>query len=140
MGDFGAQETDPKSVRDSGTYQLGDVTEEQGKGLDELFGRPASARYVYMNAEASAHFLDWMHRCGFEPEDMVEFIGQAMEEAAIPEMCMTERGPIPSLVNRGVRDLATGLPYDVRLLFYQVDGGYLPLTLILEGLSRRTGN
>lgn len=122
----------------SGTYRLGDVTEGQGRGLDTLFGRQATARDVYMNDRATTHLLDGrIAKDGFTPAEVALFAEQAMANRARPDLMAAKREQNPSLLNAGIRDKVTNRTYDARMPLHQSDEGYVVRTVVPEGLPAR---
>lgn len=129
---------DLQAGKGSGSYRLGDVTEGQGKGLDELFGRPAPSRDVFMTDKALDHIIE--RRMGdraFTPEDVTRFVEAALERRARPELDVSKSGQNPALRNTNVLDPVTGRRHDAFIPFKQGDAGYEVRTVYAPKLPPR---
>lgn len=122
----------------SGRYRLGDVSESQGRGLDEFFGTPVAARDVFMTDTSTAHLLAGrVQKDGFTPEEVTRFAEQAMAGRARPDLNVAKGGQNPSLLNTGLRDQATNRPYDARMPLRQAEDGLEVRSVVPEGLRAR---
>lgn len=129
---------DLQAGKGSGTYRLGDVTQGQAAGLDALFGRPAPSRDVFMTDASANHLLAGrIRQDGFSPEEVARFAEQAMASCARPDLNTAKGGQNPSLLNGGLRDQATGRPYDARMPLRQAEDGYEVRSVVPEGLRSR---
>lgn len=131
-------QADLEAGQGSGRYPLGDVTEGQGKGLDNLFGSETATRDVYMTDEALKHLIERrLVDQGFTPAEVAKYAEQAMAARARPDLNVSKGAQNPSLLNPGMRDPATGRPYDARVPLKQVEDGYELRSVIPEGVRGR---
>jgi hypothetical protein len=132
--------TDLKAGKGSGTYQLGDVTEGQLKGLQRLGVPKTAGREVMMNDEALKHLMDRrMAIDQFSPEEIVRFAEQAMQPRAKAWIDPAGRAHKPSLQNEGLLDPVTGRRYDAQMPLAEKGAGLEVVTVVPRGLpSRKT--
>lgn len=122
----------------SGTYRLGDVTQGQSNGLDELFGRATPSRDVFMTDKAVEHIIERrMGDRGFSPEDVTRFAESALERRSRPELDVSKAGQNPALRNKDVLDRVTGSRHDTFMPLKQGDEGYEVRTVFAPGLRPR---
>lgn len=122
----------------SGTYRLGDVTEGQAKGLNQLFGKQAASRDVMMTDTATDHLLAGrVNKDGFEPAEVTKFAEMAMANRARPDLNVAKQAQNPSLLNTGIKDPLTGRTFDARMPLQQTESGYEVRSVVPEGLRAR---
>lgn len=130
--------TDLQAGQGSGTYRLGDVTQGQARGLDDLFGRTAPSRDVWMTDDAFEHIAK--RRMGdrqYTPEDVTRFVESAMERRARPELDIAKSHQNPALRNSNVLDPVTGRRHEVHMPLRQGEEGYEVRSIFAPGLPPR---
>lgn len=129
---------DLQAGKGSGTYRLGDLTEGQAAGVNQLFGRPTAGRNVYMTDDGTSHLIERrMQDQGFSAEEVAQFAENAMAKRARADLNVAKGDQNPSLLNSGVKDPATGRVYSARMPFRQVEDGYEVRSVVPEGLPGR---
>ncbi len=122
----------------SGTYRLGDITERQAKGLQNLHMPPADSRDVMMTDASFRHLLNGrMKLDGFQPAEVVRFAKQAMEPGADAVLDVSRGGHKPALANDDLLDPVTRRRYTAHMPLRVVDGQMEVVSVVPRGLPSR---
>lgn len=122
----------------SGTYRLGDVTEGQAKGLNQLFGKQGASRDVMMTDAATDHLLAGrVNKDGFAPAEVAGFAEAAMARGAKPDLNVAKQNQHPSLLGLSKQDSISGRQYQSRMPVDQGPDGYVVRSVVPEGLPTR---
>lgn len=129
---------DLQAGKGSGTYRLGDVTEGQLKGLQNLGLGPAQSRDVMMTDGVFGHLHDGrVLKDGFSPQDVTRFTEQAMSKSSQAELNTAKAHQNPALVNRKLTDTQSGKRYDAQIPLRVENGILTPATVFPRGLPSR---